>query len=281
MYYHTPKVNSYVNFVETYRLGIILSYIVFGLAIFFFYRPEFVSSDSSFWLNESKEMQRTEAQAYDAKYIGQLKLDIGEFTQESKVALNQFQHTLEKLNGVSHVDSLCGAYRIYTEGEEDSSLVKATPLGVMDAEALKKFVKAYGKAYDDFVNEDFTEVSYFIYSNEPIDLGTIAIPFEYTYSEPNAKADLSDYILSVLAVIFSIVLFFRLVFHNYISAVAGLFVIALTMISTFTLIYLFTGNNKVHIAMTSIVVSIALIDYLYFYYRWQSLNTRQMSLERC
>jgi len=268
MYYHTPKVNSYVTFVEKYRLGIILSYIVLTIATLFFYRPEFVNSDTSFWLNESKEMQRTQAQTYDAKYIAQLKLNIGEFSDEKKGRLNKFQHTLEKVNGVSHVDSLCGSYRIYSDGQEDSSLVKATPLGVMDAKALKKFVKVFGKDYDSFVNANFTEVSYFIYSNEPIDINSIDIPFEYTYSEPNVKADLSDYILSVLVVIFSIMLFFRLVFHNYISAVAGLFVIALTMVATFTLIYLFTGDNQVHIAMTLIVVSIALIDYLYFYYRW-------------
>ena len=268
MYYHTPKVNSYVTFVEKYRLGIILSYIVLTIATLFFYRPEFVNSDTSFWLNESKEMQRTQAQTYDAKYIAQLKLNIGEFSDEKKGRLNKFQHTLENVNGVSHVDSLCGSYRIYSDGQEDSSLVKATPLGVMDAKALKKFVKVFGKDYDSFVNANFTEVSYFIYSNEPIDINSIDIPFEYTYSEPNVKADLSDYILSVLVVIFSIMLFFRLVFHNYISAVAGLFVIALTMVATFTLIYLFTGDNQVHIAMTLIVVSIALIDYLYFYYRW-------------
>ncbi len=268
MYYHTPKVNGYVTFVEKYRLAIILSYIVLTLATLFFYRPEFVNSDTSFWLNESKEMQRTQAQTYDTKYIAQLKLNIGEFSEAKKSTLNTFQHTLEKVPGISHVDSLCGSYRIYTDGEEDSSLVKATPLGVMDAPALKKFVKAFGKDYDNFVNDSFTEVSYFIYSNEPIDISTIDIPFDYTYSEPNVKADFSDYILSVLVVIFSIMLFFRLVFHNYISAVAGLFVIALTMVATFTLIYLFTGDNQVHIAMTLIVVSIALIDYLYFYYRW-------------
>ena len=269
MYYHTPKVNRYVTLIQKYRLAIILAYILMTLGTLFFYQPKFVSSDTSFWLNESQEMKRTQAQAYDANYIGQLELKIGEFNDATKTKLNTFQHTLEKLPGISHIDSLCGAYRIYTDGDEvDSSLVKATPLGIMDAKELEKFVKAYGQEYDEFVNDDFTEVSYFIYSSEPIDISSIDVPFSYSYSEPNAKADLNDYLLSVLAVIFSIMLFFRLVFHNYISAIAGLFVIAITMVGTFSFVYLFTGDNHVHIAMTLIVVSIALIDYLYFYYRW-------------
>ncbi|MGB6019621.1 MAG: MMPL family transporter, partial [Sulfurimonadaceae bacterium] len=269
MYYHTPKVNKYVTYVQKYRLAIILSYAFVTLLALFFYRPEFVSSDSSFWLNESKEMQRTQAQAYDTKYIGRLELHIGQFDETVKMTLNRFQSQLESINGVSHVDSLCGAYRIYSDGDsQDSSLVKATPLGHMDAKELQKFVKAYGREYDSFVNSDFTKVSYFIYSNERIDISAVEVPFPYSYSEPSVKADLHDYIYSVLAVIASIVLFFRLVFHNYISAIAGLFVIALTMVATFTLIFLITGDDHVHIAMTLIVLSIALIDYLYFYYRW-------------
>jgi len=269
MYYHTPKVNNYVNTLQKNRNIIILGYLLLTMITLLFYRPVFVSSDNLFWLNESKEMQRTEAHSYDAKYIGRLQLHIGSFNETTKEKLNKFQHTLERLSNVSHVDSLCGSYKIYREGEQiDSSLVKAIPLGVMDAKGLKQFVKAYGQEYENYVNDDFTEVTYFIYSNEPVDISKVSVPFEYAYSKPNVEADLSDYILSVLAVIFSIVLFFRLVFHNYISAVAGLFVITITMVGTFTLIYLFTGDNQVHIAMTLIVVSIALIDYLYFYYRW-------------
>ncbi len=269
MYYHTPKVNNYVTYVQKYRLAIVLAYAFLTLITLFFYRPEFVSSDSTFWLNESKEMQRTQAQAYDAKYIGRLDLHIGEFDETVKATLNNFQSQLESLRGVSHVDSLCGAYRIYNDGDTpDSSLVKATPLGLMNAKELQKFVDNYGKEYDDYVNNDFTKVSYFIYSNAPIDMKMLKVPFSYSYSEPSLKADLRDYLYSVFAVILSIVLFFRLVFHNYISAIAGLFVIALTMVATFTLIYLLTGDNHVHIAMTLIVLSIALIDYLYFYYRW-------------
>lgn len=269
MYYHTPKVNNYVANVQKYRLAIILSYAFMTLLALLLYRPAFVSSDSSFWLNESQEMQRTQAQAYNANYIGRLELHIGEFDETVKIRLNNFQSQLESIKGVRHVDSLCSAYRIYSEGDsKDSSLVKATPLGLMDAKELQKFVQAYGKEYDDFVNSDFTKVSYFIYSKEPVDIAALDVPFDYSYSEPNAKADLNDYLLPVILIIASIILFFRLVFHNYISAIAGLFVIALTMVATFTLIYIVTGDDHVHIAMTLIVLSIALIDYLYFYYRW-------------
>jgi predicted RND superfamily exporter protein len=269
MYYHTPKVNSYVEKVRKHRFKIILSYLFMTIVSLSLYRPEFVASDALFWLNESKEMQRTTEQAYNANYIGRLELSLETFDDEVKRELSRFQKTLENLDGVHRVESLCSSYHIYNDSSgKDSSLVKATHLGVLDAKSLREVVEAFDGNYENFVNSDFSKVAYFIYSSKPVDLEGIEIPFAYSYSVPDIEAHLSDYLLSALAVIFSIVLFFRLLFHNYISALAGLLIIALTMVATFTISYLLIGNDQVHIAMTLIVVSIALIDYLYFYYRW-------------
>ncbi len=269
MYYHTPKVSSYVEKVQKHRLKIIFSYLFITVLSLFFYRPEFMTSDALFWLNESKEMERTKTQEYDANYIGMLELSLDTFDEEVKAGLNGFYKELESLDGVRHVESLCSSYHIFRDSDgNDSSLVKAMPLGVMDAKALQNFVKVFDGNYENFVNKDFSKVVYFIYSSKPVDLENVNIPYDYRYSEPDVNANLRDYILSAMVVVFSIVLFFRLLFRNYISALAGLLIISLTMVATFTLSFVLSGNNKVHIAMTLIVVSIALIDYLYFYYRW-------------
>ena len=59
MYYHTPKVSPYVEKVQKHRMKIILGYLFITVLSLFLYRPEFMTSDALFWLNESKEMQRT------------------------------------------------------------------------------------------------------------------------------------------------------------------------------------------------------------------------------
>ncbi|MCJ7765324.1 MAG: hypothetical protein MUP09_05225, partial [Thiovulaceae bacterium] len=269
MYYNTPKVDSYNQKIQKHRAKIIFGYLFITLLSLFLYRPEFIASDALFWLSESKEIARTKAQAYDTDCIGRLDVSIAAFDEATKEKLNKLQGDLKSLEGVRHVDSLNNSYNIYNDSDgNDSSLVKATQLGKMDAKSLEAFVKAYYGPYQNFVNKDFSKISYFIYSSKPVKIELLDIPFSYTFSAPNVEGNLSDYLFSALAVFFLIVLFFRLLFHNYISALAGILVITLTLIATFTFSYLITGHNKVHIAMSLIVVSIALVDYLYFYYRW-------------
>ena len=269
MYYNTPNVTSYIHKIQKHRLKIIFGYLFITMLSLFLYRPEFIASDALFWLSESKEVERTKTQAYEADYIGRLEISIDAFNEATKEKLNRMQERLEHIQGVRHVDSLCNAYHIYNDSDgNDSSLVNATPLGKMDAKSLEAFVKRHRGPYENFVNKDFSKITYFIYSSEPVKIELLDIPFPYTFSAPNVEADLIDYLFYALAVIFSIVLFFRLLFHNYISAFAGILIIILTLVATFTLSYLITGNRQVHIAMSLIVVSIALLDYLYFYYRW-------------
>ena len=269
MYYNTPNVTSYIHKIQKHRLKIIFGYLFIAVVSLLLYRPEFIASDAFFWLSESKEVSRTKTQSYETDYIGRLEISIGAFNEATKEKLNWLQGSLEEMTGVRHVDSLFTSYHIYKDSDgNDSSLVSATPLEKMDAESLEALVKRYHAPYANFVNKDFSKISYFIYSDEPLKLDGLDIPFSYTFSAPNVEADLGDYLFYALAVIFSILLFFRLLFHNYISAFAGILVISLTLIATFTFSYMVTGNRQVHIAMSLIVVSIALVDYLYFYYRW-------------
>ena len=269
MYYNTPNVTSYIYKIRKHRLKIIFGYLFITVLSLLLYRPEFIASDTFFWLSESKEAARTKTQSYETDYIGRLEISTDAFNEAAKERLDRLQGQLEGMTGVRHVDSLFTSYHIYNDSDgNDSSLVSATPLEKMDAESLEAFVKRYHAPYANFVNEDFSKISYFIYSSEPLKIEGLDIPFSHTFSAPNVEAGPGDYLFYALAVIFSIVLFFRLLFHNYISAFAGILVISLTLIATFTFSCLITGIRQVHIAMSLIVVSIALLDYLYFYYRW-------------
>ena len=72
----------------------------------------------------------------------------------------------------------------------------------------------------------------------------------------------------MLMVLLAIMAIFRVFFRNYISILAGLMVIAFTLVFTFALISVLYPMTGIHISMSLIIIAIALVDYLYFYYRW-------------
>lgn len=269
MYYNTPDVNRYIQFIRRYRIGIMSFFIFFAMVALALYRPQFITSDELFWLKESKEFQRTEAKEYTATYVAKLDVDVEVFNQSNKVMLEELQHELESISGVEQVDSLFSAYYIYNDSSgEDSSLVKALDIKKMSVENLKAFVKNVPEPYKQFANKDFSKFSFFIHSETPISINNLKNAHNFTISQPNSKEEFKGYLPYIILMVLTITLFFRVIFKNFISAAAGLVVIGLTLIGTFSFIYLITGISEIHIAMPLIAISIAMVDYLYFYYRW-------------
>jgi len=269
MYYNTPNVNGYVRFIQKYRLGIIGLFIIFATVALSFYRPHLVTSDELFWLKESKELARTEAKEYSTTYVARLSVHIDRFNNGKKLELEALQKELENSKEIDQVDSLFSAYYIYNDKSgDDSSLVKAVDVQKMDAATLQQFVREVPEPYKQFTDTSFSTFSFFIHSKSPIFIEDLDSHLQYTISQPNENKEITGY-LGYLILIFSVVaLFFRMVFKNFISAIAGVVVIGLTLIGTFSFIYLVTGISEIHVAMPLIAVSIAMVDYLYFYYRW-------------
>ena len=128
MYYHTPNVTSYVRAVLRYRGWILAVFVVIASLAFTFFRPELISSDTLYWLSESKELQKTHANDYNTEYVGKLSVNVPLFDDASKVKLSVLQSELEYNKNITQVESLFSSYRISSEGGEDSSLIKAIQL---------------------------------------------------------------------------------------------------------------------------------------------------------
>jgi len=269
MYYHTPDTSRYIRFIQRFRILIIMVFIALSAFAFNFLKPELISSDTVFWLSESKQLEKNHKQSYSASYIGHLRIDIPAFNDASKHSLQALQSELEHIEGVDRVESLFSAYMIFNDRTSDeSALVKALPIAQMPADKIISFVKTLPDPYRPFVNNNFHRFHFIIHSKTPIQLDHLQIPFDYKYSEPQVEAKLSHYLWYIGIIILVVMGMSYIVFKNFIAGFAAISVTVITLIWTFTLIYLLIGTRQIHIAMSLMVVSIAIGHYLYFYYRW-------------
>jgi len=284
MYYHTPDTSRYIRFIRRFRMLIITVFIALSAFAFNFLKPELISSDTVFWLSESKQLEKNHKQSYSATYLGHLRVDIPEFNTQSKHSLQSLQTELEHIEGVERVESLFSAYMIFNDRTSDeSALVKALPIAQMPPEKIISFVKILPDPYRPFVNNNFHRFHFIIHANTPIQVDHLKIPYEYTYSEPQVEAKLSHYLWYIGIIILVVMGMSYLVFKNFIAGFAAISVTVITLIWTFTLIYLLIGTKEIHIAMSLMVVSIAIGHYLYFYYRWhvsQFKNDPNRALEK-
>jgi len=269
MYYHTPDTSHFVTFIRRFRAWVIAIFILLSVGVFAFIKPELISSDTFFWLSESKQFQKTTQQEYSTSNIGRLSVKTAGFDESTKKRLQSLQAELEYQPGVEQVESLFASHIVYNDRTSDESeIVKALPIGHLSAEKMLTFVKNFPEPYERFVNDDFTEFNFIIHSKNQLRFDHMNIPFEHHYSEPVVEAQLGHYLWYVGVIVLVIVLMSRILFRNYIAAFGAISVTLLTLIWTFSLMYLFTGSKQIHIAMSLMVVSIAIGHYLYFYYRW-------------
>jgi predicted RND superfamily exporter protein len=268
MYYHTPNVVKYIRTILRLRIWILTVFILAASLAFTFFRPVLISSDTLYWLSESKEFQKTFSHAYDTEHVASLSIKIPKFDETSKLALTVLQSELEYNKEITRTDSLFSAYHIANEGEEDSGMVRALPIHELTALKIISFVSSFKEPYKQFVNEDFTKFNFIIHSKAPIDVSTLSIPYRYDYSESSEKVQVEHYLGYIAIFILAIVVMSRWLFQNYIAAFGALSVTILTLILTFATIQIITGNRQIHIAMTLMVVSVSIGHFLYFYYRW-------------
>lgn len=269
MYYHTPNTSQFVLFIRRFRAAVIGLFILSSIGVVAFIKPELISSDTLFWLSESKQYEKTTQQEYATTYIGRLSVKTTAFDESTKLKLQSLQGELEYQSGVEQVESLFAAHMVYNDQTSaESAMVKALPIGQLTAQKMMNFVKVFPEPYGRFVNDDFSEFHFIIHSKTPIRFAKMNIPFEHHYSEPVVEADLGHYLWYVGVIVLVIILMSRILFRNYIAAFGAISVTVLTLVWTFSLMYLFTGSKQIHIAMSLMVVSISIGHYLYFYYRW-------------
>ncbi|WP_345988712.1 hypothetical protein WCX18_00700 [Sulfurimonas sp. HSL1-2] len=266
MYYQTPDVTRYVDVVTRYRGYLIAAYLLLFFAVLSLYHPKVLSSDAMFWLKDSAELHRSEANRYTPHLLSKLTVHVDAFDEKTREALHRLNDRLEGLEGVDEVYSLFSKEQSAIGGE--SEMVGVVSTGELDSYRLTRLVKEAFNAYGNVVDADFRTFRFFISAQTPVAVDGLAIPGTYSYSATPERVDWAELLRYGGILLLTILLVFRGLFKNYIAAISALVVITLSTLFTFALIYALTGIDAVHMTMPFITISIVLVDFLFFYYRW-------------
>ena len=268
-YYHTPDMNRYLDTVIKYRLHIISFYLVLAVVMATLFTPKFLSSDALFWLNNSKQLEQTQSKSFSTHHLSKLVVNIENFDEETRQSLQELHEALTAMKGVQNVYSLFSKDLLEANSKEsESGLLTVVNAGDMDTFELRKLLKELHNQYGNVVEDDFKTFYYFISGEKFIDISELKIPGTYTYDRNDGEIDWNFLISFILIVLLFIFLIFRLLFKSNVTFFSAAFIILLSTVLTFTIIVMITGIKTIHISMLFITVSIALVDFLFFYYRW-------------
>jgi len=268
-YYHTPDVNRYVDTIIKYRLHIISFYLFFVFILSAVYTPKFVSSDALFWLKNSKQLEQTQAKQFATHHLSKLVVQVDDFDETTRQSLQSLHESLVNLEGVEKVYSLFSNDFIETEkSADDSEMLTVINAGDLNTFALRKLVKELHNNYGNVADDDFTTFYYFISGEKFVDIDQLQIPGTYSYEANDGEIDWYFLITYILTGLLIMLVIFRLLFRSHIAFFSASLVILLSTVLTFTLIVMMTGIETIHISMLFITISIALVDFLFFYYRW-------------
>ncbi len=269
MYYHTPDMNRYVDVIIKYRLQIISFYLLLVVIMGTVYTPRFLSSDALFWLKDSKQLEQTQVKQFATHHLSKLVVRVDTFDEKMHQSLKTLHKKLLNLEGVQKVYSLFSNDFVETKKSgDDSEMLTVINAGDLDTFRLRKLLKELHNNYGNVAEDDFKTFYYFISGEKFIDISKLKIPGTYSYETNDGEIDwyfLSTYIIVALLIM---VLMFRLLFRNNVAFFSAALVILLSTVFTFTLIVMMTGIEMIHISMLFITISIALVDFLFFYYRW-------------
>ncbi|MCW8821648.1 MAG: hypothetical protein OQK45_05445 [Sulfurovum sp.] len=269
MYYDTPNMKRYVDVVLKYRLAIISLYVLLVVLMGILYTPRFLSSDALFWLKDSKQLEQTQAKQFPTHHLSKLVVKVDTFDEKTHQALKTLHEELVNLEGVQKVYSLFSNDFVETKkSADDSEMLTVVNAGDVDTFTLRKLLKELHNDYGNVVEDDFKTFYYFISGEKFVNISKLNIPGSYTYDKNDGEIDWYILYSYIVAVLLMTVLMFRLLFRSNVAFFSATLLIAFSAVLTFTLIVMITGIETIHFSMLFITISITLVEFLYFYYRW-------------
>ena len=143
MYYNTPNINRYLEFILAYRKQIILFFTLIAIVFMTTLKPKFLSSDELFWLESSKEAKKT-----DTRHFERYKLIVHttQFDDTRMAQLQKLQQELSALPQVKKVSSICSNDFIENESDSNNSrmlvVLNSAQIDSLKLKQLKK-IKRY------------------------------------------------------------------------------------------------------------------------------------------
>lgn len=269
MYYNTPAVGPYIHFLTKNRILIIVFTFVLAAFAFIFINPNLFSSDERIWLQDSLELERTQGQALESKHVTKISLHVPAINQESIEKFKELDKKLHMFKEVSYVSSLLSQKYFYNHKDSaDSQLLKVIDTDTLKNEELNAFIHSFSSLYKAYIDLDNSTFSLYVFTKESFDYRDLKSEFDIDIEQISSADDKWEYIVFVMISALIIILLFRLIFKSFAGSLTAVSVIGLTLLFSAWLVQVLMPGVAIHIAMSLIIVSISLLDYLYFYYRW-------------
>jgi len=269
MYYDTPSVGKYISFLKRKRIYIMLFSLILALVSVSFINTKLFSSDEGVWLQDSVELKRTQSQDLQSKFVTKISLHVPSFDTAAIKHFKTLDKRLSTFLNVSDVVSLLSQKHFYNDKlEQDSQLLKVIETEGLSDEELVAFIKNFSSLYPSFIDLETSTFIVYVFTKESVDFTSLADEFMIDIEQISSADDKWEFLIFALLSAFIIMILFRLVFKSFAASITAVCVIGLTLLFSITAVQLFMPDVTIHIAMSSIIVSISLLDYLYFYYRW-------------
>ncbi len=269
MYYDTPVLSPYISFLKKNRTWIIFASFALGLMAFLSINPALFGSDERIWLQDSMELERTQQKQLESQHVTKISLHLDRFDASTITRLKDLDNRLIRLEDVSYVSSLLSQKHFYNHHEGmDSSLVKVIETNALNNEELVAFIQEFPKLYHAYVDVEHKTFFLYVFTKKSFEVGGLSREFNIEVEQISSADDKWEYLLFVILSALIIMVLFKIVFKSFAASITAVSVIGLTLIFSAALVQLLLPSVAVHIAMSLIIVSISLLDYLYFYYRW-------------
>jgi hypothetical protein len=269
MYYDTPNLTIYLKKVIKHRVAIIAATLLAVAVSVWLIKPDIVSSDTQFWLTDSAEMERTAAVPLAPHFTTKLKVYLGRTLLDGKklTELKVFEVQLAKEPGVRSVRSIFSQNHIYQTAQGESQLLRVADLGSLSLAEQKSVIREFYPLYEHYVSPDYRSVYFYLNSDTALTLDAAAYGFDVEVIQERMM-DYNDYLLAYALIVAVLLLLLWIIFRSVLAPVAALLIVAFTLIFTVAAIQIILPGVQIHIAMTLITIGIALLDFLYIYYRW-------------
>lgn len=269
MYYDTPNVSSYISFIKKNRIILILIVFVFAMLAFVSINPNLFSSDERIWLQDSIELERTQSKQLESQHVSKISLHTQGFNTKSIKELKELEAKLIAVKEVSYVSSLLSQKHFYNHKDsKESALVKVIETASLSNDELVEFIKDFPQLYNAYVNAENKNLILYVFTKESFDIGAIKQEYSIDVEQISTSDDKWEYLLFVILSALMIMILFKLAFKSFAASITAVSIIGLTLLFSVAFVQILLPSVAVHIAMSLVIVSISLLDYLYFYYRW-------------
>lgn len=273
MVYTNLTFDRYTTFIEKQRIFFIALFLVAAVAAFMAIdKTKFVHHNNNFWAQTF-----TPGQSGPVEYVTSVTIPYEQLDARVITTLRNIETKIESKYAIQ-ARSILDLTMWHYERDHGSEFILSESPEQMSPAQIVAFIERYKGRFDAFISD--TTIDLFLFSGVPMDIeGLKAIGLEEQVTldprciiKPEHNGlDLQSYLYFAVFLALFFVLF-SLVFRNFISGFSAVLVIIMTVIFSIFVIQSFLPAFYLHSSMLLIMVSISMLDYLYFYYRW---NTTQ------